>query len=139
MAAIGTRLMQITVDSTDYTAQCSAVTVESAESDSDFTSFADAAGGGARDYVLNFTAVQDAETGSMWDEIYTNTGDEVDVVLKPYGNASATATQPHFTVTATITEPDGVILGGEANASTSAKMTIEGSWPCTRPVKKTTA
>lgn len=139
MAAIGTRLMQITVDSTDYTAQCSAVTVESAESDSDFTSFADAAGGGARDYVLNFTAVQDAATGTLWDEIYSNTGDEVEVILKPYGNEVATEAQKHFMVTATITEPDGVLLGGEADASTSAKMTVEGSWPCTRPVPITAA
>ncbi len=41
-------------------------------------------------------------------------------------------------MTAVITEPDGPLLGGEADKSTTAKMIVEGEWPLTaKPVKVT--
>lgn len=138
MARIGTRLMQITVDAVDYTAQVSSARVTSGESDSDFVTFADAAAGGAREYRLEFTAVQDAETGTLWDEVFSNAGDTVPVLLKPYGNSAPTTAEPHFSMSAIISEPDGDLIGGEANASATAAMTIECSWALTgKPVKVT--
>lgn len=140
MAALGTRLLKIEIDGNDHTAEVSAVTIESAESDADFITFADAAAGGARDYTLNFTAVQDAETGSLWSEVFDNSGDQVPVTVIPYGNETPSATEPHFTATAVISDPDGALLGGEADSSTSARMTIECSWRLTgKPVKDTGA
>lgn len=139
MAGIGTRLLTIEIDGTDYTAQVSSATIASGESDSDFVTFADAAAGGARDYTLNFTAVQDAATGSLWSEVFDNTGDTVPVTIAPYGNEAPSVEQPHFEASAVISEPDGDLLGGEANASTSARMTIECSWKLEgKPVKVTT-
>ena len=41
--------------------------------------------------------------------------------------------------TVTIQEPDGDLLGGEANASTSAKFTVEVSWPFTAKPTRVTA
>lgn len=141
MSAIGTRLLKIQVGTpaVEYTAQVSAAEVTSKETDSDFVSFAAAAAGGGRDYSLKFTCVQDAETASLWDEIWTNAGAEVPVVMMPYGNDSAASpTQPWFTMNAVITEPDGTILGGEADASTTAKFTVECEWPLTeKPVRET--
>lgn len=128
MAALGTRLLKIEVDGVDHTAQVSKAVIVSGEADADFTTFADAAAGGAREYRLEFTAVQDAETGSLWDEVFTNPGDSVPITLIPYGNTAPSATQPHFTANATITEPDGDFLGGEADSSTSARMVFECSW-----------
>ena len=136
MTAIGTRLLQITVGGTDYTAQVSRAVISSAESDADFVTFADAAAGGARDYTFGFTAVQDAETGTLWDQVWTSAGDTVACVLKPYGNASPSATQPHYSFNAVISEPDGDLIGGEADQSTTAKMTIECEWSLTaKPTK----
>lgn len=128
MTALGTRLLQLTIGGTDYTAQVSKAVITSGETDSDFVTFADAASGGGRTYRLEFTAVQDMESGTLWDEVWTAAGTSVAYILKPYGNAAASATQPHYTGNAVITEPDGDFIGGEADSSVSARMTFECSW-----------
>ena len=138
MAAIGTRLLTITIDSVDYTAQVSNVRITSAESDSDFVTFADAASGGARDYKLAMTMVQDAATGALWREVWDNAGDTVPFVVSPYGGTAGVDT-PTFSGSAVITEPDGDILGGDADKSTSARMTIDVEWPITAKPTITTA
>jgi len=130
MAAIGTRKLKIKVGEppTEYNMDVSRAEITSGETDSDFVSFADAAAGGGRDYALEFTAVQDAATGSLWDEVWSNAGDEVAVTIAPYGNDVASITEPHFDMTAIVSEPDGTLLGGEADASATAKMTFECEW-----------
>ena len=128
MTALGTRLLKIEVDGIDYTAEVSKAVVTSGEADSDFVTFADAAAGGAREYRLEFTAVQDMATASLWSKIWDNAGESVACTLMPYGNTAPSAAQPHYDMTATITEPDGDFIGGEADASTSARFTIEASW-----------
>jgi hypothetical protein len=130
MAALGTRSLVITIGGTDYTAEVSNARIVSGESDADFVTFANAASGGSREYRLEFTAVQDAASASLWRQVWDNAGDTVAFILKPYGNAAASVGQPHFSGNATITEPDGDLLGGEANASTSARFTFDASWVC---------
>lgn len=139
MTAIGTRFLKIEIDGTEYTDQVSNVRITSAEAESDFITFEEAAAGGARDYALVITLAQDAATGSLWSEIFDNAGTDVPYTVMPYGNAVASAGQPHFEGTATITEPDGDLLGGEANRSNTAKMTIEVTWPCTGKPTRVTA
>lgn len=136
MAALGTRALVISIGGTDYTAQVSKAVITSGAADSDFETFADAATGGAREYRLEFTAVQDMATTTLWDKVFTAAGTSVAVLLKPYGNVAASATQPHYTANATITEPDGDFIGGEADSSTTARMTFECSWVlAAKPVK----
>lgn len=138
MAGIGTRLLKITVGGTDYTAQCSIAKFTTTESDSDFVTFADAAAGGARQYNLEFTAVQDAVTGTLWDKVFSALGTTVACILKPYGNTTATPTEPHFSANCVVTEPDGDFIGGEADKSTTARQVIECVWPAeAKPVKIT--
>ncbi len=129
MARIGTRKLKLEVDGTEHTAQVSNVRIVSGESESDFTSFADAAAGGARDYRLAITLTQDAAATSLWNEIWASSGTDVPVTVMPYGNAVATVGEPHFEGTVTIKEPDGDLLGGEANASNTAVFTVEVEWP----------
>jgi hypothetical protein len=131
MAAIGTRKLQIEIDGTEYTAEVSNVRVVAGESDSDFVTFADAAAGGSREYRLAITLAQDAAASSLWSEIFDNAGTTVPFTIMPYGNAVASATEPHFTGSCVISEPDGDLLGGEANASPSARFTVEVEWVCT--------
>jgi len=128
MAGIGTRLLKIDVAGTDYTAQVAKAVIVSGESDSDFVTFADAAAGGAREYRLEFTAVQDAVAATLWDKVWTVAGTTVACILKPYGNTTASATQPHYSFNAVVSEPDGDFIGGEADKSVTARMTIECSW-----------
>lgn len=131
MAQLGTRLLTLTLGGEDYTAEVSNCRITSNPSDSDFTTFADAASGGAREYRLEFTAAQDPEVGSLWDKVFTSPGTTVAGIVMPAGGTTASASTPHFTFNATISEPDGDFLGGEANASTSARFTFECSWALT--------
>ena len=140
MAGVGTRLLKLELASDDVTAEVSKVAITSAESDSDFVTFSEAAAGGKRDYKLALTAVQDHESGSIWDQIFTAAGSTVAGVYIPYGNTTPSATQPHFTFNAVIAEPEGDFLGGEANKSSSARMIIEVEWELTaKPVKVTSS
>lgn len=139
MAALGTRTLVLTIGGTDYTAQVSRAVITSGEADSDFVTFADAAAGGSREYRLEFTAVQDLATTTLWDKVWSSAGTSVAYLLKPYGNATASPTQPHYSGNATITEPDGDFIGGEADASSSARMTFECSWVLTAKPTKVTA
>lgn len=137
MAALGTRLLKISIGASDYTAQVSKAVVTAGESKADFVTFADAAAGGSREYQLEFKAVQDATTGTLWDKVFTAAGTSVACILMPYGNAVASATQPHFTFDAIVTEPDGDFIGGEADSSTSARFVFECAWVlAAKPVKK---
>lgn len=138
MSGVGTRLLTLTVDGTSRTGEVSNIRATSGESDSDFVTFADAAAGGAREYRLVGTAVQDLVADTLWDLMFTAPGTEVPYVIAPYGNAVPSPTQPHIAGTAVVSEPDGDMVGGEADASTTARMTFEINWACTgRPVKVT--
>jgi len=138
MASLGTRSLTVSIGGTDYTTQVSKAVVTSGESDSDFVTFTDAAAGGSREYRLEFTGVQDLNTTTLWDKVFTAAGTTAAVLIKPYGNATASVTQPHISGTVTITEPDGDFIGGEADASTTARMTFECSWVFTaKPTRVT--
>jgi len=136
---LGTRLLKISINDIDVTAQVSKAVITSKASDSDFLTFADAASGGARDYQLEFIAAQDTTTGTLWDQVFSSAGSSVDCVLMPYGNSTPSATEPHFEFTAVISEPEGDFLGGEANSSTSSRMKIECAWDLTGKPTKVTA
>jgi len=138
MAAINTRQLVLLLDDDNVTAQVSTCAVRSGETESDFVSFADAAAGGGRDYTLALTFVQDTAVDTVWDRVWSHAGEEVDLIIKPYGNAVASASQPHFAATAVISEPDGDLLGGEADASPTNKFTVEVEWALTgKPTKVT--
>lgn len=130
MAGVGTRLLTLTVDGNSATDECSTSKFTSGESDSDFVTFSDAAAGGARQYNLEFTAVQDMVSDTMWNLMWTAPGSEVVATIAPYGNVTPSVSQPHFTATVVVKEPDGDMIGGDADASTTARMTFSGVWPC---------
>lgn len=139
MAAIGTRKLTLTIDGDEVAPEVSTATIATKESKSDFVSFADAAAGGSREYSLKLKFVQDASSGSLWDQVWSHAGDDIAVVVRPYGNATASAGEPHFHGTVTITEPDGDLLGGDADPSTSARFVTEAEWVFTaKPTRVTT-
>ncbi len=128
MTQLGTRLLTLDLGGDDFTAEVSDCRITSQPADSGFVTFADAAAGGKREYRLKAKAVQDPAAGTMWDKVWTGAGTTVAAIIKPAGGTAASASQPHFTGNVTITEPDGDLLGGEADASTTARFTFEIEW-----------
>ena len=145
MAEFGTRALVFRLGATpiDYSAAVSNVEISADESDSDFVSFAAAAAGGARAYTLKLTMTQDNATTSLWYYLWNSSGTDVAYEVWPNGRpASGTPTvaQPKFAGMASVREPDGTILGGEADPSVTQRYTTEVEWPCVaKPVMSTTA
>lgn len=128
MTAIGTRLLTLEIGTDEVTAQVSKAVITSGKADSDFLTFADAANGGARQYALNIVAAQDVAADTVWDKVWSLAGTTVTCVVAPYGNETPSASQPHYSCEAVISEPEGDFLGGEADESTTARMTFEVEW-----------
>lgn len=138
MAALTARTLTITVAATDYTAQVFTAQFEAEAADTDDVTYSEAAAGGGRVYKLVLKLTQDMAASTLWTQVWTVAGTDVAVLMKPYGNASASVSQPHFTATCNVREPDGVFIGGEADSSTTKRQTIEVEWPCTaKPVRVT--
>lgn len=126
--------LQLTIASTDYYADITACTITNEEADGDVTTFADAAAGGTRKYLMNITGIQSTDTASLWSYIWDNAGTTATYVYAPHGNAVASATKPHFTGSVVIGPPP--VIGGEAGASNT--YIFESVWECTaKPTKKT--
>lgn len=138
MAALSGRTLTISVGGTDYTSQVFSASVEADDADTDEVTFSEAAAGGGRTYVLALKLTQDMAASTLWDKIWTASGTDAAVILKPYGNAAASVTQPHYSMTASIREPNGTLIGGEADASPTKRQTVEVEWPLTaKPTKVT--
>ncbi len=136
MAALGSRRLTLTLDSTDVTAMVSSAVITAGDAPSGFTSFSDALAGGSREYKLQITATQDMASASVWDKVWTAAGTDVPVVIWPNGGTTPSPTTPKFTGTVTIKEPDGALVGGDADASTTARWTIAVEFPFTsKPTK----
>ncbi len=139
-AGLPTNKLTLMVDGEERDCEVSVAEITNAETESDFVAFCDAAAGGGRDWALHIVAVQDpGNPDSLWTLMWDLAGTEVDVLVRPYGNAVASATQPHFSGTVTVKYPDGVALGGEADASTSNRMTFDVEWPFLAKPEKITA
>lgn len=135
MAALGTRLLTLTLDAVDVTAEVSSAEITSKEADAGFVSFAAAAAGGSREYGLKLQFVQDPTTSGLWDQIWSHAGETIAAVLHPAGGTVGAAT-PVFTGNVVISEPDGTMLGGQADASTTARWVTEVEWVYTaKPVR----
>lgn len=139
MARVTPRLIALEVDSVDRSNEVSKAEITAAATSSDFVTFAEARAGGGRDYALAMTIAQDHASATLWDLIWTGSGEEVDGVYAPYGNETPTVSQPHYGFTAIVAEPDGRLLGAEANSSTTAVATIDVTWALTGKPTKITA
>jgi len=101
------------IDGVEYKEDIVSLTLEPEEADGGVVTFADAERGGTFDWFLRGEAVVSFDSESFWKTLWNNTGDTVDYVYAPHGNAVATATEPHFTGSFTIGGKPTV--GGEAN------------------------
>ena len=132
MPDIGSRALILKVDGTDFTPEVSKVRIKVDNTDSDFVSFADAAAGGAKDYILAITLKQNTDASALWYYAWSQSGADIDVEVWPNGGGTtASATEPKFAGTVTVSLPDGDLLGGDANASNSVRFTTDLEWKFT--------
>lgn len=135
---VGTRKLVLKVESTDMSDAVKFAAVTSKKADGGFGSFAEARAGGPRQYFLKLTLKQDTDTGSLHDFIWAHFGEEVDIEVWPHGGTTSGASTPKYTGTCIVGEPDGELLGGEANESTAARFQTEVEWQFTaKPTKVT--
>lgn len=105
--------LSLTIDGVEVNVEATSVTLNNEEADTDAVTFAELASGTPLQWFIEIEAVADYGTGSLWTTLWEKSGDDVAFVFKPYGNAAASATQPHFTGSATIVAKPPV--GGTAN------------------------
>ena len=105
--------LSITINAIEYKTDMTNLVLNNEEADSDATTFADVGAGGALQWFIEGSAISDFGTGSLWNYVWANSGTAaVAFVYKPYGNATASATKPHFT--GTLTVPAKPPVGGAA-------------------------
>ena len=130
MPDVGTRKLVLKVGGDDYSDSVSTAELTAGEADTDFVSYAAALAGGEREYKLHVVFKQNTDAAALWYFAWDNVGDEVAFELWPNGGSVASTTNPKFTGTVVITEPDGPLIGGEAKPSVTAKQTTECEWTC---------
>lgn len=139
MSKVNPRLISLEIDGVDRSDEVSKFVTTSAPTSADWQSFADARAGGKRDYAAVMTIAQDHAAGTLWTLIYEEPGSTAVITYAPYGNEVATALQPHYQRNATVKEPDGDLMGGEADPSPTAVASIEVTWPFEGKPTKITA
>lgn len=112
MAKFKGKDLSLTFEGEEVNLEATAVTLTNEDADTDAATFAEIAAGANVQWYFEITATSDYGAGSFWSFLWDNSGADVAFVFKPYGNAAATAAQPHFTGTATVvTKPP---VGGTA-------------------------
>jgi hypothetical protein len=107
MARIKGKSIVFEVDGTEYAGQTSNVTFSSAVGTLGFGDYTD-----SLDFTCAVTGFQDTAAASLHSELWANPGATVDITFAPHGNATPSASEPHFTATGYAeTVPD---LGGAA-------------------------
>lgn len=116
--------LSLTINSVEYNMDCTSIEFVSEDADADELTFAEIGSTGGKDWFMDVAAIQEFATGSLWRYVWDNAGDEdIAFLAKPYGNATATATQPHFSGTLTI--PSAPNFGGEADATFTFEVRFE--------------
>lgn len=118
--------LSLTIDGVEVNLEGTSVLLENEEADTDAITFAELAAGTPLQWFFSITAVADYGANSFWSTLWDNAGTEVAFVFKPYGNATATASQPHFTGNCTINAKPPI--GGSANEvfTFEARLDVDG-------------
>lgn len=131
MAASKARLVYLFDNAgVDVSAKISNFTIEAADADGAFLSYAKAREGGDKDYVAKFTIEQDYAAGSLW----TTMASQVGTTWTGYYTSDVSdlddlsATKVAFEFNAIVSIPNGVVIGGETTVSQKATQTVELEW-----------
>jgi hypothetical protein len=139
MARLGSRLLDIQIDGTEYNAEVTSAKFTTDDKASGDVSFLEAREGGSKEYKLALKFFQDPSTTTLWDKVWSAAGTTVPIVVWPNGKpvgGGADATHPSFSADVVISEPSGDLLGGDAASDTTVRWVTEVSWVClAKPVR----
>lgn len=110
----------------EVNADGTSIVLDNEEADDDTTTFAELASGDPRQWFFQITAVSDYSDGTFWSVLWDNAGQDLAFVFKPYGNATATTSQPHFTGTATVVSKPPVGGGAGDTWTYDARLDVIG-------------
>lgn len=115
------------IDSVEYNCDATSVVLEHEETDADqdTVTFCDAASASAGlQWFFTIDAVTSTSTDSLWTYLWDNAGTEsVAFTFAPHANATASATEPHFT--GTVTLPEKPSIGGQADSTWTFNIRID--------------
>lgn len=107
MARIKGKSIVFELDGTEYAGSVRNVTFSSEVGELGFGNYED-----NLDFTCTIEGFQDVAANSLWSELFDNPGTTMSITYAPYGNATASPSQPHFTATGYAEKvPD---LGGAA-------------------------
>lgn len=104
--------LSITVAGVEYGAHIKGARFENLDEDPKFQTFQSAGSGDGR-WVFRGTAFQSHLTASFWKYVWANAGSPAEIVIAPYGNEEPSATEPHYSASATIKKKPNI--GGDVN------------------------
>ena len=120
--------LSLKIAGVDYMADLSSVELQAEPAAQDAQTFYEAGQGGVGDWYFTVSGVQSTDTASFWKAMWDAAGTEVEYIYAPHGNATATATKPHFrsknaatptpATVSTVRIPmrGSFIMGGQASA-----------------------
>lgn len=82
-----------------YSDDLKKVSLKSEDKDDSDLTFAEAAAGLAKDWTVTLTGIISWDSGALYAYLWDNPGAEWVLTYGPYGNATPTATKPHYQIT----------------------------------------
>lgn len=86
----------------EFSAEGTSVTLDNEEAEGDTVTFEELGAGSARTWFFTVNAIADYGTDSFWTLLWDNSGQDIAYLFKPYGNTTASPTEPHFSGTCTV-------------------------------------
>lgn len=94
MARLRGRNIVFEIDGVEYQGATKTILFDSEVDEAGFGDYTD-----SLKFTLQVEGFQDYASSSLWRKLWDNPGVIMNVTFAPHGNDTATATQPHFTVT----------------------------------------
>jgi hypothetical protein len=118
--------LSLTINAVEINAEGTSVVLDNEDADDTDVTFADLDDGDPKQWFFSLAALADYGVGSVWTMLWEEAGNDVAFVFKPYGNAVATAAQPHFTGSAKILSKPPI--GGAAGETFNfeARLDVDG-------------
>lgn len=94
MARLKGKTIIFEVDGVEFQGAVKNVVVTNEVDELGFGAYAD-----SLQFTLQVEGYQDFASTSLWSELYDNPGASMNITYAPHGNATASSSQPHFTMT----------------------------------------